>query len=64
MDIFAARAWILEEDARTLERTIDIPWCRADEFAIRKMALTLGRAGSTEWVDVRGAGARKAAGGR
>ena len=38
-DIFAAKALILHEPAQTLERFIDIPWCRADECYIQKLAL-------------------------
>lgn len=42
-DILSARALILEEPAEKLEGYLDIPWCRADEHFIQKLALALGR---------------------
>ena len=38
-DIFAAKALILCEPPEMLEKFIDIPWCRADECYIQKLAL-------------------------
>ena len=35
------RALLLGEPAEKLQTLIDIPWCRADEFYIQKLALTL-----------------------
>jgi len=40
-EIFTARAWILEEPARTLESFLDIPWCKADLFYIQKLVLCI-----------------------
>lgn len=42
MEIFSARALLLRETAPELQQYIDIPWCKADEFYIRKLALLLG----------------------
>ncbi|MCX8157916.1 MAG: PQQ-binding-like beta-propeller repeat protein [Verrucomicrobiae bacterium] len=41
MEIFAARALILGEPAERLRSMVDLPWCRADEFYVQKLALTL-----------------------
>jgi hypothetical protein len=41
LEIFTARALILAEPAEKLQAFIDLPWCRADEFYIQKLALTL-----------------------
>jgi hypothetical protein len=43
-DIFAARAFILGEPADALQKFIDLPWCRADEYYIQKLALS-----SADW---------------
>jgi hypothetical protein len=40
-EIFAARAWILDEPAEKLGSFHDLPWCRADLFYIQKLALCL-----------------------
>jgi hypothetical protein len=40
-EIFAARALVLDEPAPDLARHVDLPWCRADEYYIEKLALTL-----------------------
>ena len=40
-EIFAARAWILEEPAEKLAPFLDIPWCRADLFYLQKLVLCL-----------------------
>lgn len=37
-EIFSACALILGKDGAHLQRYLDIPWCRADLFAIRKLA--------------------------
>lgn len=52
-DIFAARALVLNEPAGRMARFIDRPWCRADEYYIRKLALTLQAAYPSLWTDVR-----------
>ena len=44
MEIFSARALVLAEPAAVLQKFVDLPWCRADEFYIQKVALTLHRA--------------------
>jgi len=41
LEIFTARALLLDEPAATLQNFLDIPWCRADEFYIQKLALLL-----------------------
>jgi hypothetical protein len=41
-DIFSARAMVLGEDARQLERVVDLPWCRGDECYVRKLAMLAG----------------------
>jgi hypothetical protein len=38
-EIFAAKALILRESADRLASFIDLPWCKADEFYIQKLAL-------------------------
>jgi hypothetical protein len=43
-DVFAARALILNEPADQLARDLDIPWCRADEYYVQKLALLCARA--------------------
>jgi hypothetical protein len=40
-EIFAARAWILNEPAETLRSFLDIPWCKADLFYIQKLVCCL-----------------------
>jgi hypothetical protein len=44
-EIFAARSLILREPADQLARYVDLPWCRADEYYIQKLALVLGASG-------------------
>jgi len=44
MEIFNARALVLGEPSTSLQKYIDQPWCRADEYFIQKLALTLHRA--------------------
>jgi len=41
LEIFTARALILAEPAEKLKSFVDIPWSRADEYYIQKLALTL-----------------------
>ncbi len=48
-EIFAARAWILQESADRLTRFVDIPWCRADLFYIQKLVSCLEADGRTSW---------------
>jgi hypothetical protein len=45
MEIVSARALILGEPGEDLEKYIDIPWCKADEFYVRKLVLTIRNAG-------------------
>ncbi|PYI80425.1 MAG: hypothetical protein DME26_21640 [Verrucomicrobia bacterium] len=47
--VFSARALILGESAEQLERFLDLPWCKADEFYIQKIVQTLNAAGETRW---------------
>jgi hypothetical protein len=42
-EIFAAKALILEESAERLVHYVDLPWCKADEYYIQKLALLLVR---------------------
>jgi outer membrane protein assembly factor BamB len=42
-EIFAARAWILNEPAEKLASSLDIPWCKADLFYLQKLALCIER---------------------
>ncbi|MBI2929979.1 MAG: PQQ-like beta-propeller repeat protein [Verrucomicrobia bacterium] len=51
--VFAARSLILGESAEKLAGFLDLPWCKADEFYVQKLALTLGQAGAEKWTDVR-----------
>ena len=48
-DIFAARALVLGEPGRTLEGFLDIPWCKADLFHIRKLVLCIEAHGEAVW---------------
>ncbi|MCX8037899.1 MAG: PQQ-binding-like beta-propeller repeat protein [Candidatus Sumerlaeia bacterium] len=41
MEIFSARALILDEPSDKLARFLDLPWCKGDEFYIQKLALVL-----------------------
>lgn len=41
LEIFTARALIIGDSSAQLTAYLDIPWCAADEFYIRKLALTL-----------------------
>lgn len=41
-DIFNTRALLLQDTPEQLSLYVDIPWCKADEFYIRKLALALG----------------------
>jgi hypothetical protein len=49
-EIFAARAWILNEPAEMLARFVDIPWCRADLFYIQKLIWCIEARGRTIWA--------------
>jgi hypothetical protein len=49
MEIFSARALILNEPGDTLAAYTDLPWCKADEYYIQKLALTLNNAGKVAW---------------
>jgi hypothetical protein len=51
LDIFQARAWILGEPAAKLAGFVDIPWCRADEYHVEKIAMVLAAAAGTRWVE-------------
>jgi hypothetical protein len=41
LEIFNAKALLIGESPEQLTAYLDIPWCRADEFYIQKLALTL-----------------------
>jgi outer membrane protein assembly factor BamB len=40
-EIFAAKALILREPAERLAAYVDLPWCKADEYYIQKLAMAL-----------------------
>jgi hypothetical protein len=40
-EIFAAKALILREPVERLAAYVDLPWCKADEYYIQKLALVL-----------------------
>lgn len=41
LEIFTARALLLREPGSALRGYLDLPWCRADEYYLQKLALTL-----------------------
>jgi hypothetical protein len=41
LEIFTCRALLLGEPAEALANYVDLPWCKADEFYIQKLALLL-----------------------
>jgi hypothetical protein len=47
-EIFAARAWILDEPRETLTGFLDLPWCKADLFYLQKLILCLEAGNQTE----------------
>jgi hypothetical protein len=49
MEVFSARALILQEPAEKLARFLDIPWCKADLFYIRKLVLAIEAHGKVVW---------------
>ena len=49
MEIFSAREWILNHKSSLLMRNIDIAWCNADLFYIRKLALAYESFGTRSW---------------
>ncbi|MGB2821957.1 MAG: hypothetical protein WBF17_13320, partial [Phycisphaerae bacterium] len=48
-EIFAARALILAEGQANLTRYVDIPWCKADWFHVRKLVLCIEAGGRMAW---------------
>jgi hypothetical protein len=52
-EVFDARALILREPPEKLARYLDIPWCKADLFYIRKLTLTLQARGNLVWQNLR-----------
>jgi hypothetical protein len=48
-EVFAARAWILREAGRKLQRFLDMPWCKADLFYIQKLVLCIEACGECSW---------------
>lgn len=53
MEIFSARAWVAGAGAEDLARWVDIPWSKADEYFIQKVALALSARSEREWERVR-----------
>jgi hypothetical protein len=49
MEIFSACEWILKQKSSLLMRYIDIPWCHADLFYIRKLAVAYESFGAHSW---------------
>lgn len=47
--IFRAKRFIGAEGRESLERWIDLPWCRADLYHVEKLALAIEASGATEW---------------
>jgi hypothetical protein len=43
LDIFTARSLILDEPSAKIAKYLDLPWCRADEYFLQKLSLTLLR---------------------
>ncbi|HEV8606566.1 MAG TPA: PQQ-binding-like beta-propeller repeat protein [Tepidisphaeraceae bacterium] len=41
VDVFGAKALILDRDGKELERFLDLPWFKGDEYQIQKMAMML-----------------------
>jgi len=48
-EVFAARALILREMGQELTRFLDIPWCKADLFYIRKLVFCIEAYGKIAW---------------
>lgn len=53
LEIFAARACILQEPAAALRRCVDIPWCAADLCYLQKLVYCIEATEKAAWVDVR-----------
>ncbi len=51
-EIFAARAWVLNESADELQRLLDIPWCRADLFYMQKLVSCIEAHGRMNWQSI------------
>jgi len=51
-EIFAARAWILNESPEQLQRFLDIPWCRADLFYMQKLVSCIEAHGRMNWQSI------------
>jgi len=51
-EVFAARALVLRDPAEKLTRFLDIPWCKADLFYIRKLVFAIEAHGKVLWQDV------------
>ncbi|HNY79104.1 MAG: PQQ-binding-like beta-propeller repeat protein [Sedimentisphaerales bacterium] len=48
-EIFAVRAWVLGESPEKLARFLDLPWCKADLFYIRKLVLCIEAHAPIAW---------------
>lgn len=48
-EVFSARALILAEGQANLTRYVDIPWCKADWFHVRKLVLCIEAGGRMAW---------------
>jgi hypothetical protein len=49
LEIFSAKAMVLGGKPEGLGPFVDLPWCRADEFYIQKLALLLNSGGTISW---------------
>ncbi len=52
-EIFTAKALILNEPVEKLRRYLDVPWCKADLFYIRKIVHCVEAEGTARWQDTR-----------
>ncbi len=53
VEIFAAKALVLHEPADRLRSYLDIPWCKADLFYIRKLVHCLEAEAGPQWRNIR-----------
>ncbi|HEX2972976.1 MAG TPA: hypothetical protein VHP11_11625, partial [Tepidisphaeraceae bacterium] len=49
LEIFSAKAMILNEKPDQLAHAVDLPWCKADESHILKLAMLLNSASPITW---------------
>ncbi|MGE5608026.1 MAG: PQQ-binding-like beta-propeller repeat protein [Bacillota bacterium] len=49
LEIFSAKSMILDEKSEELAKVVDLPWCRADESYILKLAMLLNNTAPIVW---------------